>query len=399
MWRAWGITLLLLCQDAPRPFADPDHELAFTPPAGWVARQAASPSVVRFLHPNPERKADAELLVTHLITTNPTPLASFEAQAKVHVAERYKGAVIREEKRLTVGGRPAFRIAYTHEKALFVKTAIHRTNLEYYLFDILLPADDAAALRAAAEASIETFRIVPVDLSAAEAEAFARTREALRGAKIDPGMLGERWYSLHLGERKVGHHRMKLSESEGLVAFEADMVFDLGDGNRDQVAVRGAYSPDGRFQKVDSDQVKTNDKKERWQFRAVVEIKDGKLRASRDMNGQKEEKILDVLEGVLLSDVAELVRGRLAVDVRGVCLLKTLSPFSDEPNIETVESAGPEAMDVGGRKVQAAAALCRMDRRKNQAYIYGSDRRLLEQGGPKDLFSVRSTTKDEALKP
>jgi hypothetical protein len=399
MWRAWGILLAVLFQDPSAPFDVPEHEFTLRPPPGWVARPGVRPTVVRFLHPSSDKKADAELSVTHLISGNPTPLESFEAQARTHVAERFKGAVIHEDKRVTIGGRPAFRIVYTFEKALIIKTALHRNNLEYYLLDIYLPEDDAGKQRAAAEAAVETFRIAPVDLSPEESEAFGRTREVLKAAKIDPGMLGERWYALHLGSKKVGHQRTKLAESEGLLSFETDMVFDLGDGNRDAVTVRGSFSPDGRVQKVDSDQVKTNDKKERWQFRAVAELRDGKGRASRDMNGRKEEKTFDVGEGVLLSDVAEFVRGRLAVDGRGVCLMKVLSPFTEEPTVEKIEAGGAEAVEIDDRKVQAVVALCRVDRRKTQAYTYGVDRVLLQQGGAKDLFSVRATSKDEALKP
>ena len=399
MWRAWGILLSVLFQDPAASFDVPEHEFKLTPPSGWVARAGDRPTVVRFLHPSADRKADAELSVTHLISSNPTPLASFEAQARTHITDRFKGAVIHEDKRVTIGGRPAFRLVYTFEKALVIKTALHRSNLEFYLLDIYLPEGDAGKQRAAAEAAVESFRIVPVDLSPEEAEAFGRTREFLKTAKIDPGMLGERWYGLHLGPRRVGHQRMKLAESEGLLAFETDMVFDLGDGNRDAVTVRGSFSPDGRVQKVDSDQVKTNDKKERWQFRAVAEIKDGKVRASRDMNGQKEEKTFDVGEAVLLADVAEFLRGRLAVDGRGVCLMKVLSPFGDEPNVEKIETAGAEMMEIDDRKVRAVVALCRLDRRKNQAYTFGMDRVLLQQGGARDLFSVRATTKEEALKP
>jgi hypothetical protein len=399
MWRAWGIVLAVLSQDAARPYADPDHELSLTPPAGWVARPGGHPIVVRFLHPTGEKKADAELQITHLVTTNPTPLVSLEAQAKEQVAEHYKGSAVLEEKRLVVGGFPAFRIVFTHDKALHVKTALHRTNLEYYLLDILLPEEDAGRHRAAAEAAVESFRIVPTPLSPEETQAFGRTCDFLKTAKIDPGMLGERWYGLHLGARKVGHQRLKVAESEGLISFEQDMVFDLADGNRDATTVRGAFSPNGRIQKVDVDQVKTSAKKERWQFRATAELKDGKLRASRDMNGHKEEKVLEVPEGVLLTDVADVLRGRLAVEVPGVCLMKRLSPFSDEPDLERVEAAAAEPLEIEGRRVQAVVALCRVDRRRTVAYTFGTDRVLLRQGGAKDLYSVRAMPKDEALKP
>ncbi len=354
--------------------------------------------VVRFQHPAGDRKADGEIQVVHLITTNPTPLRNFEEQAKAHVAERFKNAVIHEEKRVTAADRPAFRLVFTHDKTLFVKTAIQRTHLEYYLVDIVLPEGDAGRQRAAAEAAVATFRILPAALSGEEEAAFGRTREFLRTSKLDPALLGERWYGLYFAGRKAGHQRMKLAESEGLLSFEMDVVLDLGEGNRDAATVRGAFSPDGRVQRLDSEQIKVNDKKERWQFRAAADLKDGKARVSRDMNGTKEEKTLDVPEGVLLADVAEFVRGRLAAAGKGTYLMKTLSPFADEPNVELVESGGAEAMEVDGRKGPAVVALCRVDRRKTSSYTFGSEGCLLRQGGGKDVFTIRALPKEEALK-
>jgi hypothetical protein len=116
------------------------------------------------------------------------------------------------------------------------------------------------------------------------------------------------------------------------------------------------------------------------------------------MNGHKEEKTLDVPEGLLLADVAEFVRGRLALSGKGSTLMKTISPFSDEPNIEMVEAGAPETMEFDGQRREAVVALSRVDRRKLLAFTYGTDHVLLRQGGGKDIFSVRAMSKDEALK-
>lgn len=398
MWRAWGIALWVLAQDPAPVFNDPEHEFSIRPPAGWVARAGVRPTVVRFMHAVGEKKADAELLVTHLITTNPTSLKAFEQQAKTHILERYKGAKIEGEKTFAIHGRIAFRVAFTHENTVYVKTAIQRTNLEYYLLDILLPADDAGKQRATAEAAVETFQILPASLSAEENEAFARGLAALKAAKPEPSTAGERWYGLFIGPKKAGHQRLKLAESEGLTSFEMDVTLDLGEGNKDVSTVRGAFSPDGRVQRLSTDQVKTNDKKERWQFKATADLRDGKLKVSRDMNGHAEEKTLEVPEGLLLADVAELLRGRFALLGKGTMLFKTISPFADESNIEMVEAGAPESMDVDGRRADAVVTLCKIDRRKIISYTYGTDRWLLRQGGAKDVFSLRAMSKEDALK-
>jgi len=398
MWRAWGIALWVFAQDPGAVFTESGHEFSIRPPAGWVVRAGHRPGVFRFLHPGSDRKADAEVQVAHLITPNPTPLKTFEIQAKEQILSGFKGAVIHEERSLPIDGRPAFRVRFTHDGTLHIKTAVHRTNLEYYLVDIFLPKQSIDAHRAAAEAAVESFRIVPAPLSPEESEAFGRGLDVLKSAKPMPAMLGERWYGLFVGPRKSGHQRMKLSESEGLLAFELDVVLDLGEGNRDATTTKGAFSPDGRVQRLETDQVKTNDKKERWQFRASADLRDGKLKVSRDMNGQKEEKTLDASEGMLLSDVAEFVRGRLALNGKGSTLMKTISPFADEPNVEMVEAGAAETMDVDGRRQEAVVALSKMDRRRIQAYTYGTDHVLLRQGGGKSVFSVRALSKDEALK-
>jgi hypothetical protein len=398
MWRAWGIALWALAQDPGAVYTDADHEFSLRPPAGWIARPGFRPTVVRFLHPGADKKPDAELQVTHLITTNPTPLKSFEDQARQHILDRFKGAVVQEEKSFEVGGRPAFRARFSHENSVYIKTAVHRTNLEYYLIDIQLPKESVDAHRASAEAAVETFKIVPGSLSPEEGDALTRGLDILRSAKPAPAALGERWYGLYIGNKKSGHQRMKLTESEGLLAFEMDVVLDLGDGNKDASTSRGAFSADGRVQRLESDQTKTNEKKESWRFRASADLRDGKLKVSRDMNGFKEEKSLDAPGGLLLADVAEFMRGRLALSGKGSALIRTISPFADEANIEMVEAGAPETMEVDGHRHEAVVALAKVDRRKILAYTYGTDHVLLRQGGGKDIFSVRALSKDEALK-
>ena len=398
MWRAWGVALWALAQDPGAPYSNPDHEFSIRPPAGWFAKQGFRPTIVRFLHPGSDKKADAELMVTHLITTNPTPLKGFEVQARQHIVDRFKGAVVHEEKNVEIGGRPAFRVRFTHENSLYIKTAVHRTNLEYYLLDIQLPKETAETLRAVAEASVESFRIAPVPLSPEESDALARGLDGLRAAKPAPAMMGERWYGIFLANKKSGHYRMKLSEAEGLVAFEMDVVLDLGDGNRDATSTRGVFSLDGGVQRLETDQTKANEKKETWRFRATADLRGGKLKVSRDMNGFKEEKTLDVPEGLLLSDVAEFLRGRLALNGKGAALFRTMSPFADEPNVEMTEASAPEMMDVDGRRREAVVVLTKVDRRRVVTYTYGTDHVLLRQGGGKDVFTLRALSKDEALK-
>ncbi len=397
MWRAWGITLLVLSQDLGPPASSQDHEFTIRPPQGWVRKPGVKPTVVKWVA-SEEGKAVAELLVTHLVSGNPTPLKNFETQARAHLAERYKGAKVAEEKAVTVGGRAAHRIVFTHEGMLYLKVAIHRTNLEYYMLDALIQESGAAKYRPLAEASMETFAIAPTPLSAEEQAARSAGLAVLKALKIDPALLGERWHAIYLGNAKTGHQRIKLGESEGMYTFEVDVASDYGQGRKDVTHVRGSFSPDGRVQKIDTEQTKANEK-ERWQFRASAVLQGGQVKVSRDLNGTKEERSFGVEEGVLFVDVADLLRGCLAGAGKGSLLLRTLSPYADEPNVEQIEVGSPERLEVDGKPREVILVQSRLDRLKYLTYTYAaSDRSLLRLGGPKDAFSIRAASKEEALK-
>src|SRR5213592_58953 len=98
-------------------------------------------------------------------------------------------------------------------------------------------------------------------LSAEEKLADTRTMALLRGAKVDPALVGERWYSVLLSNgRKIGWMRFKMTESAGMYSFDTEVRNDFGDGNTDMTLVRGSFSPDGRVQKVETEETKVNPK-------------------------------------------------------------------------------------------------------------------------------------------
>ncbi len=400
MWRAWGTFLLVFSssQELDPPFTLAEHEFSIRPPKGWVGRKAQGAFFLRFQPPE-ELANPCRVEVAHLTRTgNPKPLPSFIKEAKEQLAKDFKGLQLTEEKEMTIGRKPAFRLVFTHAETLHVKTVVHRTNLEWYLVDGRMGRADAAQHRAAVEASIASFEVVPQPLSIEESAAFARTLDLLRGAKVQPALLGEHWHAIHVGGKKAGHQRTQVAESGGIYAFEVDVLLDYGEGGKDTTIARGSFSPDGKFQKVDTEQTKT-DSATRWQFRASALLQNGQVRASRDMNGHKEERTFAAEEGVLFGDVADLVRRLLAGAGKGNYLLKTLSPFCDEWNAEPVEVNAASPMELDGRKVEAHVVFAKPDRRRNQTYYYGTDRTLLRFGGVKDLMSVLAATKEEALKP
>jgi hypothetical protein len=396
MWRAWGIFLLAVSQDLGNRTTSPDHEFAFRPPAGWNRHLGMGPTLAKYVQPG-DLKNPTEYLVTHLHSSNPTPIESFKKQAKDNIKEKYAGSKILEEKDLSIAGRKAFRVVFQHNDVIHLKTVIHRSNIEFYLLDAVMPQDQAPKVQPLIEASIASFEIIPLPLSTEEKAADVRTMTVIRAAKLDPALLGEKWFTVHLGAKKVGAMRFKMTESEGMYSFETMVHNDFGEGNTDTTLVKGSFSPDGRVQKVVTEETKINPK-QKWVFAASVAINTGQVKASRDCNGIKEEKSFAVEEGVLLSDIAECVRSVLVGAGRGTYLLKSLSPFSEEWNVETIDVGGPENLEVDGRTRDCTLVQAYVGRRKNMTYYYAPDRSVIRVGGPKDVFSIRASTKEEAQK-
>lgn len=407
MWRAWGIVLLLVRQDLGAPFTSTEHEVAIRPPAGWTRRVGTGPFIARFTPADVDPPGDGErrvppwgITLSHLYyRANPTPLESFVKQAKAHIEREFKGSKITQENTLTIGGRAGYRIVFDYENTVQIKTVIPRTNLECYLADASLLKSDEEKYRKLIEASLASFQLAPVGLTGEETAADSRTVDLLKSAKLDPSGQGERWHTIHLLGRRTGWLRTSLVVKDGAYLFESEVRNDFGEGNVDATVVRGSFSPDARIQKVEVEQNKSNDKKESWKFRVTATIEGGLYKASRDMNGVKEEKSFKVEEGVVFEDVADFLRRNLVRAGKGAFLLKTISPYADEWNAEPIEVNERESLELDGIRREAHVLFCRPDRRRNMTYYVAPDGTLVRQGGVKDAFSIRLSTKEEAQSP
>jgi hypothetical protein len=398
MWRAWGIVLLLLSpQDLAPRIVSPDHEFAFQPPMGWVRHVAPGPMLVKFTQPG-ELKSPAEFTVTHLHLPTPSPLESFKRQTKEVLKEKFPTAKMMDEKDLTIGGRPAYRVSYLNDGIIYFKTCIHRSHIELYMLDAAYPEDQSAKLRPLIESSIATFEIIRQPLSDEEKVLDARTTSLIQAAKLDPQLLAERWFTVHIGARKVGHTRFKQTESEGAYAFETDVRLEFAPGDVDTTTIRGSYSPDGRVQKIDLEETRNNPK-QKWAFRTTSTIRSGQAKILRDLDGLKEERSFAVEDGVLLSDVADCMRPVLIGAGKGNYLLKSLSPYAEDWKPEMIDVGGVEDLEFDGKPHRCVLVQAYVGRRKNMTYFYGTDRSLIRAGGHKEKFAIRQTTKEEALKP
>jgi hypothetical protein len=396
MWRAWGITLLLLSpQDLGVRMLAPEHEIAIRPPSGWTRHIGMGASVVKFRLPGESEHAP-ELLISHLTSSNPTPLETFRKQARENIKEKFPNSKIVEEKDLSIAGKQAYRVIFASNDMMFLKTVVHRSNLEYYLLDAAYPPAAADKVRPVVEASIATLEIVPAALSSDERAAESRTLALLKSARIDQTVLGERWYVIQVSGRKVGHMRLKLSESQGMYAYESEVLSDFGEGTSDTTSSHGVFSPDGKVQKIEAEEAKVTPK-QKWLFKASATLQAGLVKITRDVNGTKEERAFPVEEGVLLNDVVECFRPMIVGAGKGTYLLKTLSPYSDEWGSESVEVSGLENLELGGKSLDCILVQTCLGVRRKTTYIYLPDRTLLRVGGPKDVFSVRAASKEEAL--
>lgn len=397
MWRAWGILLLALSpQDLAPRVVSPDHEFALRPPLGWVRHVGAGPILVKFSQPG-DLKSPAEFTLTHLQLPTPNPLASFKRQTKEVLKEKFPTAKLLDEKDLTIAGRPAYRVSYLSDGAIFFKTCVHRSNVELYMLDAAFPEDQADKLRPLIEASVGTFEILRQPLSDEEKLLDARTTSLIQAAKIDPQLLAERWFTVHIGSRKVGHTRFKQGESEGAYAFESDVRLEFAPGDIDTTTIRGSYSPDGRVQKVELEETR-NSPKQKWVFRTTASIRSGQAKISRDLDGAKEERSFAVEDGVLLSDVADCMRPVLIAAGKGNYLLKSLSVYAEDWKPELIDVGGTEDLEFDGKPHRCVLVQAYVGRRKNMTYFYGTDRSLLRAGGHREKFAIRQSTKEEALK-
>lgn len=394
MWRAWGVVLLLFSQESDRPFTSEDHEFSIRPPAAWSRHPAMKPGVVKFMPPG-KPAIPCAIDVIHA-RGSPEPLAGIVARSREMVAKTYPGAAATEVTPLVFSGRPAAQFTFTHAGKFHIKTLIHRTNIDYYMVDAQMGAEESPKYREAAEKCIASFEIVPEPLDDAARAARVRFLGHLKSAKIAPELLGEQWHAIHLGAVRTGRQRTQVSEKGGRYLFEIDSTNEFGEGGRDSTLTRGSFSPDGSFQELEFEQTKA-DATRKLQFRASVRVEGGRVRAARDMNGHKEERTFEAEAGTLLHDIGDIVRRTLLAGGKGLHLMRLLSPFADEAATDLVEVNDREVMELDGRKSEVHVVFSRF-RRKNLVYYYAPDRTLLRFGGPREPFSMRRVSKEEALK-
>ncbi|MBI2900762.1 MAG: hypothetical protein HYY17_11310 [Planctomycetes bacterium] len=406
----WAILALVAQDDGDlgRTYANPDHEFSFRPPADWSAKTAHPPGVVEFV--SPDVPPQASLVVIHFPCKNATPLAHFKKELDEYMKSKYPGASPLVDRQGTVGGQSALQVAVkTKDRAgqeiVVYRIVVHRSNLDYYIFDAQCRADGSARWLALLDKSVATFRIVPFEATVEERAAAARAVQVLRdGAMTRKELEGETWQGVFIERRKVGHQRQKLAAAtvEGSPGWscESDTVLDFKEGGQDRTVVRGSFTADGRYQKIDSEETIVSEKKEELKYRYSAVLRAGRVSVRRHMRGTDEETNFTVPDGTLLTEVADVFRRAVALRSKETYLIPTLHPFEGKTGIEWIEVAGKE--NVSSRSNETREVLIvfsTADRRRMLHYWYELNGALYVIRGPKQVFVILGLPRDEATKP
>lgn len=393
-----------------------EHEFSIRPPLGWKGVPGTGASVARFT--SPETPPEAMLNVIHYSCKNATSLAQFRGQLEQFLRETYQDHSVLFHRQGTLGGLPSFQIAIQHrdkenKEWVVYRAVLHRSNLDYYLFDGQCPAAGSDRRLALFEKSVGSFRLRPHEPSVEEKAAAARAVEALRtGAMNAKSLEGETWQAVFLEKLKVGYLRQKLSAAtvEGVAgwSFESDTVLEYKyqegktwkSGGKDRTVVRGSFSADGRYQKIDSEEVVVTEKGEELKYRYSAVLRGDRLTVRRHLRGTDEESAFAVPEGTLITDVADVFRRAVALRSRQTYYVPVLNPFEGRVAWEWIEVAGKEIMSVrSNESKEVLVVLSTLERRRLLHYWYEPTGALYVLKGPKQVFVVFGMSKEEAMKP
>ena len=408
-------TVLILClpvsaQEDPalgKPYTDEDHEFTLKPPAGWVARTGRPPTLIIFTWTKDVEPAPF-IEVIHKTLSRPMPLSAFVSELKDYLPRSNPGFEKLWEKERTISGIPAFQIAFKRQpkegkSTNVIRTVLHRAHLEYFFIDFECSTKDFEQFASMAEATLATFAIQTRPLDEEEGTSLKRGEAFLKApGPLRSELLTESWQTIHLGSKRFGYQKSKASETtlDGIkgYALATEVVLGRGSSGTDTTTVQGFVAADLSLQKFESvEVVKEESPKRESTFRVTAVLKAGDLQVTRDMNGLKEEKVLKVGEGVLLTDTLDLLRRMLLDQPKGVYLFRTLSLFSDEKGWESVEIAGKDKASIQSKEPKEVYVVFgKADRRKNLTYWFALDKTLYAVRGSDTPFSVAACTMEEA---
>lgn len=405
-FRIFAVFLLLALPAAAQdeladPFDCRSHEYEIRPPKGWEGH-ALSDATIVFSAAKPLK---AELSIIRCAVQNPTTLAQFQKQLDDHIAT-YNERKILFSRQVTIGGHSAYQIAATAklnsgEAVLIFRTVVHRSHLDYYIVDCRAAAADSEKVMPLFEKSAATFKIEPAETTAEERAALARTVAALKdGAMLAKELQRETWQGVFVDTTKVGYQvqRVAAAKVDGVsgLSFEADTVLDLKKGGGTKFSVRGFFTADGRYQKMDGEEILLTEQQSEQKYRYSIVLKDGKVTVRRHMNGTDEETSFTVPEGTLLSDVSDVFRRAVSLRAKSTYFFLTLNPFEGETGCEWIEATGEQTVD-DSRNVLVTFST--VDRGATFTYWFDPNGALaVIRGGARRVFHVVGMSKEEALK-
>jgi hypothetical protein len=388
--------------DLAEPAKSKIHECSFRPPKGWSGQLTDTATFAIYSAPKPTK---AEISLIRVPIQNPTTLDQLQAQLDQHI-DKYTDKKILYRRQATIGGRPAYQIAVntkldTGDRVVLLRTAIHRSHLDYYMFDCRAGEGDFQKVQGVLEKSIASFRLEPAEASTEERAAAARTIAALKDGVFRAKELpSETWQGVFVEKIKVGYQvqRLRLAKVEGAegLEYEADTVLDLKKGGGTKFTLRGSFTLDGRYQKMSGEEILLTEDEKELKYRYTIVLKDGKVTAQRHMNGVDEETSFTVPEPTLLTDVVDVFRRAASLRGKSTYFFHTLNPFENETGCEWLETSGLQTVE-DSKEIYVTFAT--VDRGASFTYWFDRTGALaVIRGGSRRLFHVVGMTREDALK-
>ena len=380
-------------------------EFSFRPPTGWPMRTGIPPTIAKFQAPE-KGPENGQIAVIVLEAQQPRPLAALVEDIKPHMAKEFASHKIVEDREVKSGGLSARLLVVEGtstegREVTLVRTFVQRGLLDLYLLEGSCARKDGARIVALTEKMVGACQYGTVPTKE-EAEGLARFGDALRSLGRPPGP-GEIYHIVTYGDRRLGTQRLRVGEGkvEGRpgTVFESELVLKDEDGGRKTLRSRGGISVDGAVQRVDHELEVEDKAKTRQTFKESAILTGTQVSFSREVGGQKSDTRATVPAGTLLLDIADFARGLLALKGKATYTMRVLSPFRDEPRIESLEVAAPDKLKAHDGEREMVAVFSKQMRTKNIQYFFEKDGSLYRVASGKSPLKIQRCTKEESERP
>lgn len=380
-------------------------DCSFRPPAKWSATGGVPPTLVKLTAPK-DGLAGGRMAFIYVELQRPVALDRFAEETQSHFAKEFQTHRVVDAKPLDVDGAPG-RLLIVQGKTqdgrevALARALIQRGYLDYFIFEATADSKEEQKMVALLRQVLATLAF-GLPLSKEEEAGRARFQEALRALER-PKAPEEIHFAVRFGKETLGGQRLlvreKTVDGEPGYAFESEMTIGDRDGAAKKVVGRGEFARSLRTQRVEYEEAIEAKDKPKVVFREVAELRAGKVAAEREIDGQKVAASFAVPEGTVHSEVAEILRGWLAVKGAMSYAFWVLSPFRNEPRVESLQIEKPEMIRAHDGERLIAAGFAKVARARNLQYFFEQDGTLYRLASGRSPFEIRRCTREEYKGP